>query len=392
MNMDSKTSKLGQYFTTNSILKDKVLEFILCNPAIILEPSVGQGDLITNIIDKNPDIIFDMYEIDTTIKLLDNIDKTKVIYGDFLKQIITKTYRTIVGNPPFVRTKTGNLYIDFTEKCYNLLDEEGELIFIVPSDFLKLTSSSKLLNKMMKNGTFTHIFHPNNEKMFSNASIDIIIFRYYKGNTITKQVFYNDELLYLSNSDGLITFSKTENNNSNMFKDYFDIYVGIVSGKEEVFKNEEFGNIEVLNGEKKLEKYIYIDNENFPCKNEKVNEYLLKNKKSLIERRIRKFNENNWFEWGAPRNITVINENLGKDCIYIYNLTRRTNIAFIGKVGYFGGNLLMLLPKEKCKLITNVVLFLNSESFKDNFMFSGRFKIGHRQLCNSYIPPELMDE
>jgi len=29
---------------------------------------------------------------------------------------------------------------------------------------LKLTSSSKLLNKMMTTGTFTHIFHPNNEK------------------------------------------------------------------------------------------------------------------------------------------------------------------------------------------------------------------------------------
>ena len=66
-----------------------------------------------------------------------------VVYGDFMKQTITKTYKTIVGNPPYVRTKKGNLYIDFTEKCYNLLDDNGELIFIVPSDFLKLTCASK---------------------------------------------------------------------------------------------------------------------------------------------------------------------------------------------------------------------------------------------------------
>ena len=44
--------------------KEKIFEFILNSPDIILEPSIGQGDLITFIIDKNPDIIFDMYEID----------------------------------------------------------------------------------------------------------------------------------------------------------------------------------------------------------------------------------------------------------------------------------------------------------------------------------------
>ncbi len=176
--------KLGQYFTTNSELKEKVFGFILNNPSTILEPSIGQGDLIKFIGEKTSTIKFDMYEIDKKIKLLDVAEKEKVIYGDFMKQTITKTYKTIVGNPPYVRTKKGNLYIDFTEKCYNLLDDNGELIFIVPSDFLKLTSASKLLNTMMTNGTFTHIFHPNNEKMFENASIDIIVFRYCKNSSI----------------------------------------------------------------------------------------------------------------------------------------------------------------------------------------------------------------
>ncbi len=90
------------------------------------------------------------------------------------------------------------------------------------------------------------------------------------------------------------------------------------------------------------------------------------------------------------------------------------NIAFIGKVNYFGGNLLMLKPKKDCNL-NNIVDYLNTEKFKNNFIFSpkrlriqsilnlfglnrlkkmlyifssvfsGRFKIGHRQLSNSYI-------
>lgn len=381
-------NNLGQYFTTNEKLKEKVFEFILNEPSNILEPSIGQGDLVRFIMDKNPNIKFDMYEIDPRIKLLDKIERENVIYGDFMKQnFFTKTYKTIIGNPPYIRTKKSNLYIDFIEKCYNLLDENGELIFIVPSDFFKLTSSSKLLNDMMINGSFTHIYHPHNEKMFKNASIDVIIFRYCKNNLIKKKVLYNDKLLYITNSDGLITFSEQENKNSIMFKDYFDIYVGIVSGKEEVYKNQMLGNIEVLNGENKIEKYIYI--ENFPCSDERINKYLLENKKVLMERGMRKFNENNWFEWGAPRNISTINKNLGKDCIYIYNLTRKENISFLSKVSYFGGGLIMLIPKKKCNL-NNIVEYINSNKFKDNFIFSGRFKIGHRQICNSYIPNEYL--
>ena len=329
-----------------------------------------------------------MYEIDKEIKLLDNIQQDKIIYGDFMTQKITKTYKTIIGNPPYIRTKKGNLYIDFIEKCYYLLDnDDGELIFIVPSDFLKLTSSSTILNIMMINGTFTHIYHPHNEKMFKNACIDIIIFRYCKNKLIQKKVLYNDKLLYITNNNGLITFNEEINNNTIIFNDYFDIYVGLVNGKEEVYKNEELGNIEVLNGENKINKYIYI--EKFPCENDKINEYLLKFKKELIERKIRKFNENNWFEWGAPRNIKTINNNMGKECIYIYNLTRKSNIAFIGKVNYFGGGLLILIPKNPCNLY-NIVSYINSDKFKNNFIFSGRVKIGHRQICNSYIPNEYL--
>ena len=379
--------QLGQYFTTNIILKEKIYEFILNNPTNILEPSIGQGDLVKFIIEKNSNITFDMYEIDIKIKLLDKINKNKVIYGNFLEQNIIKLYKTIIGNPPYIRTKKGNLYIDFIEKCYNLLDNNGELIFIVPSDFLKLTSASKLLNEMIINGTFTHIFHPHDEKMFENASIDIIIFRYYKNKINEKKVLYNDKILYLINSNGLITFNEKENNNNIKFSDYFDIYVGIVSGKEEIYKNKELGNIEVINKENKIEKYIYI--ENYPCDNKKINKYLLEHKKELLERGIRKFNEKNWYEWGAPRNITTINKNLGKDCIYIYTLTRNSIVSFISKVNYFGGGLLLLLPKKECNL-NNIISYINSDIFKNNFIFSGRFKLGHRQISNSYIPNEYL--
>lgn len=378
--------ELGQYFTTDNSLKNKVLEFVLNDPDIILEPSVGQGDLVQIIYNNNDKIRFDMYEIDTKIKMLDGIPKN-VIYGDFIEQDIKKKYKTIIGNPPFVRTTKGNLYVDFIEKCYNLLEKNGELIFIIPSDFFKLTCASKLLNDMIKNGTFTHIYHPHNEKLFENASIDVIVFRYCKNNKLKKQVLYNNDLLYIINNEGLITFNKNKAQSSISFKDCFDIYVGLVSGKEGVYKNKEYGNIEVLNGENKLDKYIFI--EKFPSNNQKINEYLLYHKNDLINRKIKKFNEKNWFEWGAPRNIKTIEENLGKECIYMYNLTRQQNIAFKDNVKYFGGSLIILIPKQKMNL-ENIVSYLNSDEFKRNFIFSGRFKIGHRQISNSYIPDNYL--
>lgn len=301
-------NNLGQYFTTNKELKEKVFEFILNKPKKILEPSIGQGDLVELVKYRIPNIKVDMYEIDSNIKLLD---------------------------------------------------------------------------KMMKTGTFTHIFHPHNERMFENVSIDIIVFRYYKNNIIEKKVLYNDKLVYITNNNGLITFNDEENIDHIMFKDYFDIYVGIVSGKDKVYKNEKLGNIKVINGKNKINKYILINK--YPSNNEKINQYLLNNKKELLERKIRKFNEKNWFEWGAPRNIKTIIKNLGKDCIYIYNLTRKSEVAFLGKVNYFGGNLLMLKPKKKCNL-NKIIKYINSNKFINNFLYSGRFKIGHRQISNSYIP------
>lgn len=374
---------LGQYFTTNLKLKEIVYKFILNNPDNILEPSCGQGDLVSYIIEKKPQIIFDMFEIDTNIKILDNVDKNKIIFGDFMIQKIDKLYKTIIGNPPFIKTKKGNLYIDFIKKCFDLLDTNGELIFIVPSDFLKLTHATKILNQLMSEGTFTHIYHPNNEKLFENASIDIIIFRYCKNKLLEKKVIYNDKLMFITNTDGLITLDENQNNNEKyLIKDYFDVYVGIVSGKDKVYKNADFGNIDVLNGINKIDKYIYY--EKLPEANKELIEYMTSYKNILLARKIRKFNENNWFEWGALRNIKTVEKNMGADCIYLYNLTRKKNIAFVGKVGYFGGSLLMLKPKKECD-IKKVVDYLDTDKFKNNFMFSGRFKIGHRQISNSYI-------
>jgi adenine-specific DNA-methyltransferase len=112
------------------------------------------------------------------------------------------------------------------------------------------------------------------------------------------------------------------------------------------------------------------------------------NKSILLERKIRKFNENNWFEWGAPRNITTIQKNLGKPCIFVRNMTRNQEVAFIDKVQNFGGSLLCLIPKESMTDVElkKIVSYLNSKELQKDYMYSGRFKIGHKQVCNIIVP------
>jgi len=377
--------QLGQYFTTDKGLKNALFKFIKNDNSPILEPSVGRGDLVKYICDnwKGKDKpYFHMYEIDNSIKLIDGINMDDIVYCDFLEVPMGK-YKTIIGNPPYIKSKEKNIYIQFIEKCFSLLDIDGELIFIIPSDFFRLTSSCVLLNRMMLVGTFTHIYHPHKENLFEGASIDVLVFRYQMGCK-SNEVLYNGQTKYLHNVNGMITFEDKCNNKSNIrIGDYFDVYVGIVSGKESVFKNEELGNISVLNSQDKYDKYIFV--ERTTPVSDAVHKYLTEHKSILISRKIKKFNEKNWYEWGAPRNIKVMRDHIGEDCIYVYNLTRSDIVAFKSTIGYFGGSLLMMKPND-CKINLDLIVDqLNSKSFRSKFMASGRFKIGHRMLVNSMV-------
>jgi len=369
----------GQYFTTDSCLKGKVFEFIQNNPTEILEPSVGRGDLV-EFVQSKKDVRFISYEIDESIVFLPSVKDT-VIIGDFMQVEHTKYYHTIIGNPPFVKTRTGNLYVGFIQSCFNILEDKGELIFIVPTDFFKLTHASALLTEMIDKGQFTHIYHPNNEGLFKDASIDVMVFRYCKDPSLDNKTIYNGSQMYLIETNGLITFSMNGINPGVLLSDVFVISVGLVCGKESVYRNSTLGNMKVLTNKNTYTDYIYP--ESFPTGDKPIDEHLLKHKDCLINRRIKKYDESNWYEWGAPRNIQKMKDHQGEDCIYVLPMTRETTIAFIGKVDYFGG-LIMMRPTKDCDL-QKVIDHLNSEVFKSNYMYSGRFKIGQRQLSNSRV-------
>jgi adenine-specific DNA-methyltransferase len=381
MNNKKKAVKsLGQYFTVSDLLQKFVFDSVKNKGSRLLEPSFGAGHLLTKFLSYSPDYPMVCYELDTTVKpVVEFSDAQRVLYGDFTKQNISERFSTIIGNPPYVKQTTGNLYIKFIEICYGLLSDGGELIFIVPSDFIKLTSASKLISTMTKNGSFTDFLFPNDERLFIDASIDVLVFRYEKG-LISNKTIVNGSSKICNVSNGIITFSDTAVIGQQL-SDLFQVYVGLVSGRDEVYRVA-IGNVSVLNDKDKADKYIFVDS--YPSGNGVIDAHLLLHKAALMERRIKKFNEKNWFEWGAPRNIKAINSNLGSQCIYIQNLSRRQEVAFIDKVQYFGGGLLCLMPKEGVGLdvVKKTVAFLNSEGFQKDYIYSGRFKIGHKQISN----------
>ena len=369
----------GQYFTENEMLQQFVFDNVKYNGEL-LEPSFGVGHLLKKFKEKNINYPMTCYEIDSTLKpVVEFNNYQKIIYGDFTKQKITKKYSTIIGNPPYIKQGKHNLYIKFIELCFDLLETHGEMICIVPSDFIKLTSASSLLTKMTAAGSFTHFLFPHNEKLFKGASIDVMVFRYEK-DLIQKQTIVNDKTTTLNVSNGIITFSDIEKKGRPL-SELFDVYVGLVSGRDEIYRVS-LGNIQVLSDKDKLDTYIYA--ESFPTENEEINTHLQTHKAPLLERKIRSFNESNWFQWGAPRNKKVMEEHKGKPCIYVRNMTRNKTIAFVDKVQYFGGSLLCLIPKTAMQL-KNTLDYLNSEEFQKDYVYAGRFKIGQKQLLNVFL-------
>jgi len=396
----------AQYFTTNDILKKKIVEFIRNKPNVILEPSVGRGDLLHAVqtyykTDNISNIHFDCYEIDKTISFLKFIDskkrkklKTSIHYTDFLNENITKKYKTIIGNPPFLRTKNGNMCMFFFKKCIELLEPGGEIIFVLPSDFFKLTSTEVINKIILNHGKITDIFHPNREDLFKNVNIDVLVMRFCLDKSLPNTVSYNEIQKQVHNNDGMVVFTEIKLVEPVMkifLGQIFNIYVGLVSGRESIFK-QYFGNMKILNDENRIVKYVYADK--YPSGIKKIDTWLFKNKKQLLERRIRKFNEKNWFEWGAPRNISIMKKHFGEPCIYIRMQTRKKKVAFVGTIQYFGAQLIMLQPKPERKdflqnngiNLETLINFFNSPDFKENYTYSGRFRIGQRMIVQTMLP------
>ena len=290
---------------------------------------------------------------------------------------------TIIGNPPYVKYQNilnstkkklsnkfnnrTNLYIFFIDHCIDLLNDNGELIFIVPRDFVKASSAILLNERLFKEGGFSYWEEFGDSVIFSDATPNVVIFRWVKNNKHTIPVNF---------SNGFLSFPKEKNIKEKiLIKDIFEVMVGGASGANDIFI-EENGNIDLVVSTTKstglTKKAHYVEQPTL---------YLEQYKEKLLARKMKNFNENNWWEWGRKiRHIT-------KPKIYVNARTRDLKPFFTHESGWFDGSILALVPKENNSYTINeLIQMLNNNDWENQgFKVGGRLIFGQRSLSNAFL-------
>ncbi|GAA9741279.1 hypothetical protein VN0138_13540 [Helicobacter pylori] len=200
-----------------------------------------------------------------------------------------------------------------------------------------------------------------------------VIFRFCKGNfsRIT-----NDGLQFLCKK-GILYF--LNQSYTQKLSEVFKVKVGAVSGCDKIFKNEKYGNLEFVTSITKrtnvLEKMVFVN---------EPNDYLLQHKDSLMQRKIKKFNEANWFEWGRMHHISP------KKRIYVNTKTRQKNPFFIHQCPNYDGSILALFPYNQNLDLQNLCDKLNAINWQElGFVCDGRFLFSQRSLENALLPKDF---
>jgi adenine-specific DNA-methyltransferase len=377
-----KIINLGQVYTPKEIVK-MMFELSL-NSGTILEPSSGD-DAFVNYITKISSRDITSIEIDP-----DNKSNNNIIM-DFFDLGCDMKYDTIIGNPPYVSFKNitkntlskihsidflngydnrTNLYIYFIHKCIEHLNDNGEIIFITPREFIKSTSSIILNNFIYKNGTITDWYEFGDNIVFKGFNPTVVVWRFQK-NQFNRKCKTNEGVKNFLLSDGQIVF--TNSTHKIKFNDIFNVKVGAVSGLDKIFADSD-GNKEFVcsytKSSGKLKKMFYN------MKHDK----LFNNKSLLLNRKIKKFDENNWWLWGRGYYDTE------DDRIYVNCKTRDMKPFFTNPCKSYDGSVLAIFPKLPLDMEIAVTL-LNDVDWNDlGFKVGGRLCFTQKSLENSYLP------
>jgi adenine-specific DNA-methyltransferase len=377
-----KIKNLGQVYTPDNIVK--IMFELSKRKGDILEPSAGDG-AFTKWIKENSKRNITSIEIDPDNNQLD------FIIMDFFDYDINKKYSTIIGNPPYVSFNSiskdtlskiqsipyissydnrTNLYIYFIRKCVEHLQDNGELILITPREFIKATSSIKLNNFLYESGTITDWYEYGDKMIFKGYSPTVVIWRFEKNN-FTRKTNTKNGLKKFKLNDGQISF--TSNDNTIKFSDLFFVKVGAVSGMDDVFTNENGNQSFVCSFTKKtgrLKKMFY---------NIKSPE-LYPFKEKLKQRKMKKFNEDNWWKWGRGLYESDINR------IYVNCKTRDNKPFFLNECKFYDGSVLAIFPKFDIDLERATELLNKVDWDELGFKVGGRFCFSQKSLENVYLP------
>lgn len=380
--MARDVERLGQVFTPPNVVAF-MLE--LCqNAGRVLEPSAGDGAFFKPLLAQGRDCV--------GIELDPSVAPEGIVVGDFFDYPLDEQFDTIIGNPPYVRfqdvavdtqkslkseffDKRSNLFLFFIEKCVRHLKPGGELVFIVPREFIKLTAAKKLNAWLYEQGSITHFFETGDTRVFGEHTPNCAIFRFEKGRTDRHMA---DGRRFVE-VDGQLMFLRDDY--SVRFADVFSVKVGAVSGADSIFTHPK-GNMEfvcsktVETGETRRMLYGI------------KHPHLEKHKEALLARRVKTFDESNWWQWGRHFPINL------HPRIYVNGRTRKPEPFFLHDCNAFDGAVLALFTKNRRiprRELIECTLMLNREvDWQElGFVCDGRFLFTQRSLQTCVLPEKF---
>jgi adenine-specific DNA-methyltransferase len=364
--------QLGQVFTPPAVVAQMLA--LRRNQGSVLEPSCGDGAFARQL----PGCVAIEYDARVAPDFAQVMD-----FFDF--PLEEARFDSIIGNPPYVRFQDipestrakldmrhfdarSNLCLFFIEKCIRHLAPGGELIFIVPRDFIKATAARKLNQWLFEKGTITDFIDLGDARIFDGAVPNCAIFRFELGRMDRRMHdgrrfdCHNGQLVFLAGDYSL------------PFASLFTVKVGAVSGLDSVFTHAE-GNAEFVCSTTRddgLTRRMLFGVQH---------PHLEQHKDALLARRIRQFDERNWWHWGREHHKSAAPR------IYVNCKTRRAAPFFTHPCRDYDGSVLAIFPRDAQIDIARAVSALNAVDWNElGFVCDGRFLFSQRALESCLLP------
>ena len=388
---------LGQVFTPPAIVD--CMCALVRNNGRVLEPACGDGAFLQH--------FPGAYGIE--------VDPRHAPPGaevmNFFELARDELFATIIGNPPYVRyqdispgtrrlagksvlDKRANLYLFFIEKCLRHLEPGGELIFITPRDLTKATSAVPLNRQLFAAGTITDFVDMGDVHLFGDATPNCAIWRFERDN-FTHRTRY----AALSSTDGGKNLENLQWQTRNF----------VESGGQLLFTRHDyplkladiaFVKVGAVSGADALYASDYYGNRNFVCSStladgltrrmiwcepgDAAPRALLPHKQALLARRIRHYDESNWWQWGRGYYQSPLPR------VYVNNKTRRTQPFFVHDCTHYDGAVMAIFPHDPAVDVRQLAAALNGVDWADlGFVCDGRFLFTQRALEQAPLPAAL---
>ena len=390
---------LGQVFTPEPVVRAMLA--LRRNTGRVLEPSCGDGAFLRHL----PGAVGLELDPDHCPPGAQAID--------FFAYPEHEQFDTIIGNPPYVRFQDipastrsliaraghghcldarSNLYLFFVDKCLRHLKPGGELIFITPRDFLKATSAVKLNRLLAEAGSITDAIELGDARVFADAVPNCLIWRFEKGASARAmrhcEIGVGDDLgaalaqpvwepRHFLECGGHLMFARGDY--PLRLSEIAFVKVGAVSGADELYTDAVHGNRDFVCSSTvstgRTRRMIWTE------PGEPAPAVLRPHKTRLLQRKVTRFDESNWWMWGRMHHRSA------QPRVYVNGKTRVAQPFFIHACTDYDGAVLAVFPRRADVDLPAFRAALNAVDWADlGFVCDGRYLFTQRSLENAPLP------